>query len=79
MAESVRRGQLIETALRLFYRHGFHATGIDRVLAEAGIALHTAKDHVVFERKEVTKADGKPYTVSPTGRPGDFVPAGARR
>ena len=45
MAESVRRGQLIETALRLFYRHGFHATGIDRVLAEAGIAKMTLYKH----------------------------------
>ena len=45
MAESARRGQLIETALRLFYRHGFHATGIDRVLAEAGIAKMTLYKH----------------------------------
>ena len=32
MAESQRRTQLIETALRLFYRNGFHATGIDKLL-----------------------------------------------
>ena len=45
MAESQRRTQLIETALRLFYRHGFHATGIDRLLAEAGIAKMTLYKH----------------------------------
>ena len=32
-------------------------------LAEAGIALHTVKDHVVFERSEVLTASGTPYGV----------------
>ena len=32
-------------------------------LADAGIALHTAKDHVVFERSELLTVSGKPYTV----------------
>ncbi|HKW83062.1 MAG TPA: deoxyribodipyrimidine photo-lyase [Burkholderiaceae bacterium] len=32
-------------------------------LADAGIALHTAKDHVVFERSELLTGSGKPYTV----------------
>ena len=32
-------------------------------LAETGIALHTGKDHVVFERSEVLTLAGKPYTV----------------
>ena len=32
-------------------------------LADAGIALHTGKDHVVFERSEVLTAAGTPYTV----------------
>ncbi len=45
MAESQRRMQLVETALRLFYRHGFHATGIDRLLTEAGIAKMTLYKH----------------------------------
>ena len=33
------------------------------VLADAGIALHTSKDHVVFERSEVLTGSGKPYSV----------------
>ena len=33
------------------------------VLANAGIALHTYKDHVVFERQEVLTLAGNPYTV----------------
>jgi deoxyribodipyrimidine photo-lyase len=32
-------------------------------LAAAGIALHTGKDHVVFERSEVLTQSGTPYTV----------------
>jgi len=32
-------------------------------LAERGIALHTSKDHVVFERSEILTGSGKPYSV----------------
>ncbi|HEX2545760.1 MAG TPA: deoxyribodipyrimidine photo-lyase [Ramlibacter sp.] len=32
-------------------------------LAAAGIALHTSKDHVIFERDEVLTQAGKPYSV----------------
>jgi deoxyribodipyrimidine photo-lyase len=32
-------------------------------LADAGIALHTSKDHVIFERSELLTASGKPYGV----------------
>jgi deoxyribodipyrimidine photo-lyase len=32
-------------------------------LADVGIALHTGKDHVVFERNEVLTATGSPYSV----------------
>ncbi|MEW6704616.1 MAG: deoxyribodipyrimidine photo-lyase [Pseudomonadota bacterium] len=32
-------------------------------LADAGIVLHTSKDHVVFERGEVLSASGSPYSV----------------
>ncbi len=32
-------------------------------LAHAGIALHTSKDHVVFERSELLTGSGNPYSV----------------
>ena len=32
-------------------------------LADHGVALHTSKDHVVFERNEVLTVSGKPYGV----------------
>ena len=40
-----RRDHLVETALRLFLRDGFHATGIDSILAEAGCAKMTLYNH----------------------------------
>jgi AcrR family transcriptional regulator len=39
------RERLIETATQLFYRHGYHATGIDRILAESGVAKKTLYTH----------------------------------
>src|SRR5213076_3106267 len=32
-------------------------------LADRGVALHTSKDHVIFERGEVLTGSGKPYSV----------------
>ena len=32
-------------------------------LASRGVALHTSKDHVVFERSEILTGSGKPYSV----------------
>lgn len=40
-----RRDDLIDTALRLFYKGGFNATGIDKILAEAGVAKMTLYKH----------------------------------
>ena len=47
---SGRRDHLVDTALRLFSRHGFHATGIDRIIAEAGVAKMTLYNH--FKSKD---------------------------
>ena len=45
-----KRDTLLDTAERLFYAEGFHATGIDRVVAEAGVARMTLYNH--FPSKE---------------------------
>jgi AcrR family transcriptional regulator len=42
---ATRRDQLIDTALALFARAGYHATGIDRILSEAGVAKMTLYNH----------------------------------
>ncbi|MFC5698676.1 TetR/AcrR family transcriptional regulator [Pseudomonas sp. GCM10022186] len=47
---SSKRDQLVNTALALFYREGFHATGIDRILAESGVAKMTLYKH--FKSKD---------------------------
>lgn len=48
MAEPTRtdkRQHIVETAYALFKRVGFHATGIDRIIAEAGVAKMTMYRH----------------------------------
>ncbi|SEP12419.1 TetR/AcrR family transcriptional regulator [Aquisalimonas asiatica] len=45
-----KRDTLLDTAERLFYAEGFHATGVDRVVAEAGVARMTLYNH--FASKE---------------------------
>lgn len=49
MRGSVIRDHLLEAALRLFNQHGYHATGIDVIIAEAGVAKTTLYRH--FETK----------------------------
>lgn len=44
---SNKRGQLIDTALGLFYQKGIHAVGINEVLAQSGIAKKTLYNHFV--------------------------------
>jgi AcrR family transcriptional regulator len=44
------RERLLRTASDLFYRHGCHTTGIDRILAESGVAKMTLYKH--FQSKE---------------------------
>jgi deoxyribodipyrimidine photo-lyase len=54
---------------KVYTNHDYEAYARDRdaqiknILAENNIELLTFKDQVVFEKNEVTKDDGKPYTV----------------
>ncbi len=45
MGVSAPRDRLLDTAGRLFQRHGFPAVGIDRILAESGVAKMTLYRH----------------------------------
>jgi deoxyribodipyrimidine photo-lyase len=53
----------------VFANHDYEPAAVQRDqrvrerLAAAGVALHTSKDHVVFERDEVLTLAGKPYSV----------------
>jgi AcrR family transcriptional regulator len=42
---SPARRRLLDTATRLFYQGGIHAVGIDRIIAEAGVAKATFYKH----------------------------------
>jgi AcrR family transcriptional regulator len=44
-AASPARRRLLDTATRLFYSGGIHAVGIDRIIAEAGVAKATFYNH----------------------------------
>ena len=45
-----KRDELVRKALEIFYREGFHATGMDRLAAETGISKTTMFKH--FRTKE---------------------------
>ncbi|MGI9303848.1 MAG: TetR/AcrR family transcriptional regulator [Gammaproteobacteria bacterium] len=45
-----KKDQLIQTALGLFYKYGYHATGIDQIIAESGVSKMTLYSH--FKSKE---------------------------
>ena len=47
---SGKREVLLDTAIRLFEANGYHATGVDRILEEAGVAKMTLYKH--FGSKE---------------------------
>lgn len=53
----------------VYTNHDYEPYGIERdaqieeFLRKKNIPFHTFKDIVIFEKKEVTKADGNPYTV----------------
>src|SRR5690242_19346682 len=49
-ASTPKRDHLLDTAFRLFYRDGYHAVGIDTILAEAKLAKMTLYHH--FKSKE---------------------------
>nr|WP_184942137.1 TetR/AcrR family transcriptional regulator [Planomonospora venezuelensis] len=43
--ESPARARILDTATRLFYAEGVHPVGIDRIIAEAGVAKATFYHH----------------------------------
>jgi len=45
-----KRDELVQKALRAFYQHGFHATGMDTLVAETGISKTSMYKH--FRTKE---------------------------
>lgn len=50
MKKSPKREAILNTAEKLFYKHGFHATGVKSILDQAGVAPMTMYYH--FQSKE---------------------------
>ena len=46
-----KRDLLLGTAERLFYTEGYHATGIDRILSESGVAKMTLYKHFISKEE----------------------------
>lgn len=45
MATHSARDRILETAARLFYRDGYRATGVDKIIAESGVAKMSLYRH----------------------------------
>jgi len=45
-----RRDELVDAAMRIFYRNGFHNTGLDQIQKESGISKMTLYNH--FKSKD---------------------------
>jgi AcrR family transcriptional regulator len=50
MTTPTKRDEIVRTAYEIFYKHGFHATGVERLLADTGISKRTLYKH--FRSKE---------------------------
>lgn len=45
MPSPSKRDLIVNEALKLFYRHGFHATGVDTIISRAGVSKKTLYRH----------------------------------
>lgn len=48
--ESAAKNRIMETSLALFYQHGIHEVGIDRIIAESNVAKMTFYHHFSTKR-----------------------------
>jgi AcrR family transcriptional regulator len=55
-ASTPKRDHLLATAYHLFYRHGYHAVGIDTILAEAKLAKMTLYHHFASKDELIVAA-----------------------
>ena len=83
---SSARRRLLDTATRLFYAEGIRAVGIDRIIAEAGVAKATfynhfpSKDDLVLAYVEEQDEIGRAAVAAlPRGTPREMIDAVMRR
>lgn len=51
MKRAEKKGHLVDVAIEMFAQYGYHAVGVDTIIAEAGVAKTTLYRH--FETKEL--------------------------
>lgn len=59
MSRAAKRDELVDAAIRLFNRHGYHATGVDRLMEETGIAKTTLYRHFASKEELIVAALAK--------------------
>lgn len=59
MRRAEKRAYLIDTAIRLFNRYGYRATGVDRLMEETGIAKTTLYRHFASKEELIVAALAK--------------------
>lgn len=59
MKRAEKRDHLIDIAIRLFSRRGFHATGVDQIIEETGIAKTTLYRHFASKEELIVAALAK--------------------
>ena len=64
MKRAEKKGHLVDVAIEMFNRYGYHAVGVDSIIAEAGVAKTTLYRH--FETKELLIAAAFQPTPVPT-------------
>lgn len=60
------RERILYTSLDLFYAYGFHAVGLDQILAEVGVTKTTFYNH--FESRDELIREAVTYATSGTRR-----------
>ncbi len=87
MAHQPRRELMLNTAYRLFNEHGFHATGIDLILAESGVSKATlykyfrTKEELILEVLKRRDAEFETMVedyLSRAAEAGDTLPDGSQ-
>jgi AcrR family transcriptional regulator len=74
---SAKRDHLVETALALFTEGGYHAVGIDTVLAKAGVAKMTLYNHFASKEDLIVAALARKAEQSAAGLERALAAAGA--
>src|SRR5215212_2232582 len=66
-ASTPKRDRLLDAAMSLFYRDGYHAVGIDTILAEAKLAKMTLYHHFSSKEEMIVAALQRRWAITSAG------------